>query len=59
MKCLKEMGSTVKAIAIVSYMGIYINISYMGPGHKGILLSAHLPLVPHVCISDTGQNWFR
>ena len=23
------------------------------------LILTHLPLVPHICINESGQNWFR
>ena len=26
---------------------------------KGYILLTHLPLVPHICVSESGQHWFR
>ena len=25
----------------------------------GLMLLTHLPLVPHICVSESGQHWFR
>ena len=34
----------------------FILVIYAAPGGDGL---TRLPLVPHICVSESGQHWFR